>query len=209
MRDEMRVDTEDQLIGVSARRAAEIAGITPERLRKWESYDLVAPQIRQKIGGKVVRLYGFVELVELLVVRELERIPSDVRKLNRVLRDLRREYGSPWTELRWAHDSGELFWQHPDGSWAGDRKPTQMVMTGVVNLQVIQARVRESVRRDPSTVGRIERRRGVLSSKPVIAGTRTPVSAIEEYLAAGYDEDAILEAYPHITSEDIAAVRAS
>jgi uncharacterized protein (DUF433 family) len=205
----MQLDRSDQLIGVSARRAAEIAGITPARLRKWESYDLVGPQVRREIGGKVIRLYGFVELVELLVVRELERIPSDVRKLRRVLRDLREEYDSPWTQLEWAHDRGELFWQHPDGSWAGDRQPGQTVMSGTIDLQVIRARVRESVRRDPSTVGRIERRRGVLASRPVIAGTRTSVGAITEYLDAGYGDEAILEAYPHITREDIAAVRAS
>lgn len=205
----MRVDSQDQLIGVSARRAADIAGITPERLRRWESYELVRPRVRRQLGSKVVRLYAFTELVELLVVRELEGLTSDVRKLRRVLEDLRREYSSPWTELRWAHDRGELYWQHPDGSWSGDSRPNQMVMTGILDLKLIRARVRESVRRDPATVGRIEKRRGVLASKPVIAGTRTPVSAIHEYLEAGYGDDAIIEAYPHLTLQDIEAARAS
>lgn len=203
------VQVRDDLIGVSARRAAAMADITEDRLRRWERYGLVSPEIVQQVGSKTVRLYGFRQLVELLVVRQLEGIPKDVRALRRLMDDLRREYDSPWTELRFAHDHGELYWMHPDGSWAGDRNPGQSVLTGVIDLKVIEARVRESVRRDPATVGRVEKRRGVLGSKPVIAGTRTPVSAVREFLAAGYDEGDILEAYPHLTADDIAAVRSA
>jgi uncharacterized protein (DUF433 family) len=200
---------DDQLVGVSARRAASIAEITVARLRRWEDYELVGPSTSREIGGKTVRLYGFQQLVELLVVRELERITNDVRKLRRVMNDLRHEYASPWTELRWAYDGGELFWQHPDGSWAGDRDPGQTVLHGVIELTLIEARVRQSVRRHASTVGRIERRRGVLASKQVIAGTRTPVDAVREYIEAGFEDAEILRAYPHLEAEDIAAVRAS
>ncbi len=109
---------------------------------------MVRPNVRRQLGHKVVRLYGFTKLVELLVVRELAGIPSDVRKLRRVLDDLRSEYVSPWTELRWAQDQGELYWQHPDGTWSGDRRPNEMVMTGTLDLKLIRARVRESVKRD-------------------------------------------------------------
>lgn len=199
---------DDRLVGVSARRAASIAEITPVRLRRWETYELVGPSVTRGVGGKTVRLYGFQELVELLVVRELERITDDVRKLHRVMNDLRREYQSPWTELRWAYDGGELFWQHPDGSWAGDRDPGQTVLHGVIELKLIEARVRRSVQRSASTIGQIEKRRGVLGSKPVIAGTRTSVDAVREYIEAGFPDDEIIRAYPHLEAEDIAAVRA-
>jgi uncharacterized protein (DUF433 family) len=42
-------------------------------------------------------------------------------------------------------------------------------------------------------------------SKLVIAGTRIPVYLILNLLAAGYDEDRIIEAYPSLTPEDIRA----
>ena len=200
---------DDRLVGVSARRAASIAEISPVRLRRWEEYKLVGPSVTRGVGGKTVRLYGFQELVELLVVRELERITNDVRKLRRVMNDLRSEYASPWTELRWAYDGGELYWQHPDGSWAGDRDPGQTVLHGVIELTLIEAHVRRSVERNESTVGRIEKRRGVLGSKPVIAGTRTSVDAVREFIEAGYGDAEILRAYPHLEAKDIAAVRAS
>jgi uncharacterized protein (DUF433 family) len=205
----MAATMDDQLIGVSATRAASIAGIRPERLRRWEHYGLVSPSVADRVGGKSIRLYGFQQLVELLVVRELERITNNVRKLRRVVEDLRQEYSSPWSELRWAYDAGELYWQHPDGSWAGDRDPGQTVLYGVVDLKIIEARVRSSVRRDESTIGRTETRRGVLGSKQVIAGTRTPVAAVREYIDAGFGDEEILEAYPHLSSEDIDLVRSS
>lgn len=200
---------QDDLVGVSARRAAAIAAISHDRLRRWEKYGLVSPSVVSQVGGKTVRLYGFQQLVELLVVRELERVPTHVRKLRRVLKDLRIGYEHPWTELRFAHDAGELYWQHPDGSWAGDRAPNQQVLVETIDLKLIRATVRESVRRDPATVGRVEKRRNVLGSKLVIAGTRTPVSAVQEYIEAGYDNRDILVAYPHLSEEDISAVRAS
>lgn len=82
------------------------------------------------------------------------------------------------------------------------------MLHGVIELKLIEARVRRSVQRSASTIGQIEKRRGVLGSKPVIAGTRTSVDAVREYIAAGFPDDEIIRAYPHLEAEDIAAVRA-
>ena len=43
----------------------------------------------------------------------------------------------------------------------------------------------------------------VMMGKPVIRGTRITVELILEKFAAGYSEDEILRAYPHITREGI------
>lgn len=206
----MTVEIQDELIGVSAKRAAEIARITTGRLRRWEACGLVRPRVRRQLGGKTVRLYGFMELFELLIVRELEdAVPTHVRKLRRLLEDLRTSYEHPWSELRWAHDRGEIFWQHPDGTWSGERRPNQGVLVETIDLNVIRARVRRSVQRDPETYGQVVKRRGVLASTPVIAGTRTPVRAVREFIDAGYRDEQILAEYPHLTRADIAAARAS
>jgi len=39
----------------------------------------------------------------------------------------------------------------------------------------------------------------VLAGKPIFAGTRIPVAAVQRYLAAGYETDAIVEEYPSLT----------
>ena len=57
--------------------------------------------------------------------------------------------------------------------------------------------------------GHVERRRGVLGSKAVFAGTRVPVAAVETYLERGLSEERILEAFPELTREDVEAARRS
>jgi uncharacterized protein (DUF433 family) len=44
-----------------------------------------------------------------------------------------------------------------------------------------------------------------LSGKPVIAGTRIPVSLILNLLAHGYDVERVVQAYPTLTPDDVAA----
>jgi len=48
----------------------------------------------------------------------------------------------------------------------------------------------------------------VMQGKPVIRGTRITVETILEQFAAGYTEDEILDAYPHLTREAIRAALA-
>jgi len=52
---------------------------------------------------------------------------------------------------------------------------------------------------------RIEINPRVCGGKPVIGGTRIPISVILEHLASGESWDRILEGFPEIRREDIAA----
>lgn len=59
--------------------------------------------------------------------------------------------------------------------------------------------------RRPEAIGKIERTRGVVQYKPVIAGTRIPVASIRAFAEAGYSHEAIREQYPSLTIDDIKA----
>jgi uncharacterized protein (DUF433 family) len=52
---------------------------------------------------------------------------------------------------------------------------------------------------------RVELNPKVCNGKPVIKGTRIPVTVILEHIAAGEAWKKILESYPELTNEDIQA----
>lgn len=52
---------------------------------------------------------------------------------------------------------------------------------------------------------RVELNPGVCNGKPVIKGTRIPVSVILEHIAEGESWDALLSGYPELKKEDIQA----
>jgi uncharacterized protein (DUF433 family) len=54
-------------------------------------------------------------------------------------------------------------------------------------------------------VNRIELNPRVCNGRPVVKGTRIPVSVILEQIAEGQSWGAMLEDYPELTSEDIRA----
>jgi len=56
-----------------------------------------------------------------------------------------------------------------------------------------------------SAIGRIETNPNILLGKPVIKGTRIPVSVILNLLAHGYTTERVVEAYPQLTPEDVRA----
>ena len=55
----------------------------------------------------------------------------------------------------------------------------------------------------------IAKQRGVMHGKPVIKGTRITVEHVLERIKAGWTEAQLLEAYPHLKSEQIRAVKES
>lgn len=208
MAPEPKVD--DALLAFSERAVLRLAGLTPGQLRYMDSVGLLSPAISRRISARnAVRLYDFTDVVELLVVVELRSrfTPQHVRKVIEHLRS--RGDKRPLTELRFAVEgSSQVFFQHPDGTWEGDRRPDQTVLMHLLDLDAIRIRVRSAAgRRDASQAGRVERRRGVLGSKPVFAGTRIPVSSVVAFLEAGRSVADVLAAYPQLCPEDVEAAR--
>lgn len=56
-----------------------------------------------------------------------------------------------------------------------------------------------------ATTDRIEINPAIMQGKPVIRGTRVPVELILRKLGEGANEKDLLDAYPHLTQDDIRA----
>ena len=189
-------------------RAARLAGVSIRQVRYWEKARLVHPSISRQLSPRnTVRLFGFTDLLQLLVVAELrDRLP--LQHIRRVVGHLRgRGYEEPLRQLVFATVGKELYFQHPDGTWEGGLAPDQVVFHEVIELEPLRRRI-DGVRQRPAdTVGEVERARGRLGSKEVFAGTRIPVATVQAYLSRGFSDTDVLREYPDLTSADVETAR--
>lgn len=204
------MDDNDDLIGVPLRVAATVVGVQPERLRNWERVGLVVPKLMQTSGRRRYVAYSLEDLVQASVVRELEERQIHIRVIRRVVEAARtKTTPEPLSQLRWGTDAAHVYVGYGDDLWVDGLEPGQLVIVEVINLEEIRAEARRKVRTRPDELrGVIEVRRNVQSSKPVFAGTRTPVDAVVAYLRRDLPDGRILAAFPHLSAEDIDAARA-
>ncbi len=98
--------------------------------------------------------------------------------------------------------------QIDDGEWESWREPGQLIMRLTVPIAEFAHALEERIASDRmrrSKVGQVERRRGVMGSTPVVAGTRVPTRAVWDLHQAGYSTGEILASYPGLSTADIEA----
>jgi uncharacterized protein (DUF433 family) len=197
---------DETLIALPRNRAAELAGVSERRVAYWEKLGLIKPTIDKRLG-RHVRLYEYTELMSLMVVAQL-RGEVSLQQIRRVVDYLRRlGFPEPLTELRFAVIGKDVYFEHPEGHWEHDRPPGQVVIKHVLNLEPIRARIGKAAARAKSSIGQVEKRRGAMGSKPLVAGTRVPVATVERYLDAGKSTKEVLAAFPVLHSKDVEVIR--
>ena len=203
-------DAGEDVLALPDTQARQLAGVSMRRLRYWEQAGLVVPSIKRRLSQhNIVRLYGYQDLLALLVVAALRTDQEmSLQKIRRVVRHLRsRGYQAPLRELRFTTVGGEIYFQHHDGTWEGDLRPDQLVLAEVIHMDPLRLRIDEAARRSAGDAGRVDRRRGVHASAPVFAGTRIRVATVQRYLQHGHGTGAILAAFPDLRAEDVDEAR--
>ncbi len=106
-----------------------------------------------------------------------------LQHVQRVVEHLRsRGYQSPLRELTFATLGGEIYFQHPDGTWEGDLQLDQIVLEEVLRLDRMRSRITQAAERQADDEDQVLKKRGVHASAPVFAGTRIRVSTVQDYL---------------------------
>lgn len=202
---------DEDRVAVDLDKAARLNFMSIRRLAAWDKRGLVVPSVKRRLSQRnTVRLYGFGELVEIRVVLTLLDRHVSLVHIHGVVRYLQRSRGfdQPLRELVFAVEGRKIYFKLPDGTWEGEDLPRQIVMESVLHLEIIRQEMRDALegdRRQRKTG--IEKRRKVLGHKEVFSGTRTPVSAVREYIDDGFSDEQILRAYPHLTNEEVELAR--
>ena len=198
-------------LAISRRRIERITGVKLATVDYWTTTGLVDPEVHTRIKpGTVIRHYGYLDVMALLVVRELRERQVSLQHIRSLVAALRGEgFTKPLTEISYAVVGNQVFIQLPNGDWMDGRDPGQGIIQQTLPLAPLRASIRSRLERPSDLAGKTEKRRGALGSKPLVAGTRIPVATIHRYLAAGRTAEQIIRSFPALTVADIDAARRS
>jgi uncharacterized protein (DUF433 family) len=197
--------------------AARVTNMSSRRLARWARVGLVEPSISRRAGlssragrGRHRRVYTYQDLVGLAIAADLSRTVRWLPELKKAVDHLRAlNYRDPLAELPFWVWRGRVYFSEADTIRAG-RQPEQTIMPFTVEvghyLNDLAAAIESLDARRPGT---IERRRGALGHKPLLAGTRIPVQSVKRLIRDGVRPDRVPYYYPDLTAEDVEAALAS
>jgi DNA-binding transcriptional MerR regulator len=186
-----------------------LTGLSSRQLQYWDEQGFLSPSLCAGKGKGRRRLYDFRDLVSLRVAADLRRSGISLQLIRKAVEHLSGlDYSAPLLELRFWSESGRMYFQEA-GTVREARDPAQTVVEGTVPLpEIVRDLEAKIVKLDDRRHGAVERRRGALGSKPLIAGTRIPVESVRRLWADGADEGEILTLYPDLSAADVRAALA-
>lgn len=201
---------ENVLMAFSVDHAARVTKLSKVRLTRWDKLGFFSPEHADASdrGNPYARVYSFNDLVGLRTLAILmKKYHVSLAELKRVAPELEKRASRPWSELSLAVVKRKVVFdldtapRDADGQMIGSFIPLGPIASDVADD------ANELRSRDKAKIGLIEQRRFVAHNKPVIAGTRIPIVAVESFLADGFSDEGIIAEYPSLTRADIAAVR--
>ncbi len=185
-----------------------LTGVSVSQLRRWDRTGFFQAELRNSEVRMFSRVYSFKDLVSLRVLNQLRNVHRvSMPELRKTAQKLAHLGDDVWTKTTLYVHRKKVVFDEPDT--LRKREVTSNQHVADIPLAVAISDTREAIasmnQRNESKVGQIVRNRYVQQNKPVIAGTRIPVSAIISFSNAGYSIEEILKQYPGITKEDIQA----
>jgi uncharacterized protein (DUF433 family) len=186
-----------------------LTGVTVAQLRYWDRTNFFVPSLADEDRARPYsRVYSFRDVVCLKVLNTLR---NEARVSLPHLREVKERLAHLGDDM-WARTTlyvlnRKVIFDNPDTR----RKEEIVTGQGVLQipLEVVRSNMERAVKelwsRDETTIGKIQQKRGIVGNKPVVAGTRIPVSAVKAFHKAGYTIKQIIEQYPALTEDDVRA----
>lgn len=207
----MPSDAKDRVViaAFTEEQVERLTGVSVRQLHHWDRSKFFTPSLsgddrRQPYS----RLYSFRDVACLKVLNALRNEANvSLQHLREVKEKLAHLGDDLWAKTTLYVLNKKVIFDHPETQTREEIVSGQCVLQ--IPLQVVTGDLKTAVdrmrARDESSFGQIESKRGVANSRPVVAGTRIPVSSIKEFAEAGYSVDDIRKEYPTLTPEDIRA----
>lgn len=195
----------DAILAFTTKEVQRLTGLSARRLQYWDETAFIRPSVAARQGRGSPRLYGFQDLVQLRIAGRL-RDQLSLQALRRLKIAL--DVEAPFATLRFAiGPHNEVVYVGPTGQHEAARFPGQIIMTFEVPLEEIRNDLSERIveLRRRRGVGKIEQKRGVLSGRPRIGGTRISAAAVARLVRAGWSPERIHDEFPELEPADVAA----
>jgi uncharacterized protein (DUF433 family) len=189
-----------------------LTGITMAQLRYWDRTSFFVPSLSEETRRRPYsRIYSFRDIVCLKILNVLRNeVKASLPHLREVKEKLAHLGEDIWAKTTLYVLNKKVIFHNPETDSKEEIVSGQKILQ--IPLIVVSRDTERDVRalwqRDDSTIGKIERKRGVASNQEVIAGTRIPVRSVKAFSDAGYSIDQIKKEYPTLTEEDIRAALA-
>lgn len=204
------LDIANVIAAFSEEQVERMTGLSKARLRYWAKTDFFKPSfIEDDLRLPYSRFYSFKDVVGLRTL-EILRVKNDVplQHLRKVAAKLSHLKDGLWTSTTLFVLKKEVYFVNPETGQPESALSGQYVLGTVPLKQVIEdtkSSIIEFSRRKKGTEGHVDRTRSIARNAWVISGTRIPVSAIKRLHEDGFSTKQIIEEYPDLTPEDVAA----
>jgi uncharacterized protein (DUF433 family) len=189
-----------------------LTGISVGQLRYWDRTGFFKPTFAEDDRRQAYsRIYSFRDVVCLHVLNALRNNAKvSLPHLREVKNKLAHLGEDMWAKTTLYVLNKKVIFDNPE------TKKREEIVTGQaileIPLEVVRGRMEEAVRnlwaRKEDNIGRIERARNTIRNLPVIAGTRIPIRAVQNFRDAGYSIKQIIAEYPDLTPKDVEAALA-
>lgn len=189
-----------------------LTGITKRQLGHWDRTGFFKPSFgADDRRTPFSRIYSFMDVVSLRILNVLRNdIGVSLQHLRQVSEKLRHLDDERWTKTTLYVLNKKVLFSDPDTGQPREVVSGQYALG--IPLDAVRAQTRADVerlyKRQDDQIGAVTQNRRIAHNAPVIAGTRIPTAAIKRFHDAGYTTAQIIEEYPDLTEQDVAAALA-
>lgn len=195
----------------SEEQAERLSGVRRGQLRYWDKTGFFAPGYGEGSlhADGFGRVYSFADIVSLRVLGILRnQYGVSVQHLRQTKELLLAPNRNTWAGVGLYVHNKRVIWLEP-GTDLPQEIASRQYLVETIKLEEVVAKTKGDIKsfgeRKSEQIGKVESRKMVSQSAPVLAGTRIPVRAIQRFHEAGYTADQIILEYPDLTLRDIKA----